>query len=150
MSESDLTSTRNVTDLVVHCTDTRAEWMWNGKVEAKVKEIDRWHKARGWSGFGYHFIIDRDGTIAEGRHVNRTGAHVKGHNLNSIGIVLVGGYGCKRTDKFEKHFTKEQDKALRSLLVELSEHNPVTNIKGHHDYDKYKECPGFKVSKWMK
>lgn len=150
MSASSLASTRVVDEIIVHCTATRPEWMWNAKPEVKVAEIDKWHKRNGWKGFGYHFFIDRDGTIVEGRHVNEVGAHTKGHNVGTLSVVLAGGFGSKETDKFEKNYTKEQDKALRLLLVELSEHNPTVNkISGHNQYAA-KACPGFKVSKWMK
>jgi len=61
-------------------------------VDTTVEDIDRWHKARGWSGIGYHWVLLEDGTWAKGRHENKTGAHCKGHNKGSIGICVTGNF----------------------------------------------------------
>ena len=37
-------------------------------VDAKI--IDKWHKERGWSGIGYHYVIKRDGQIELGRPID--------------------------------------------------------------------------------
>ena len=55
-----------------------------------VADIDRWHKARGWSGIGYHVVIQDDGLICYGRPMFKTGAHVFGLNGKSIGICVTG------------------------------------------------------------
>jgi hypothetical protein len=64
--------------------------------------IDEWHRARGWSGIGYHRVIlngwvthtefrpECDGMIQAGRALECVGAHVRGHNATSIGICLIG------------------------------------------------------------
>ncbi len=46
---------RKITEIIVHCTATRADW-WAGKrTSDKVREIKRWHvQDRGWSDIGYH------------------------------------------------------------------------------------------------
>ncbi|VEI47016.1 Uncharacterised protein [Actinobacillus equuli] len=36
-------------------------------------------------------MIDIDGSVETGRQVGEIGAHVKGHNSNSVGICLIGG-----------------------------------------------------------
>jgi len=147
---------RNFDTLIVHCSATPPSWMMGHDVKAKRDEIDRWHKDRGWRGIGYHYVIDRDGSIATGRHLNTTGAHVKGHNTGSVGICLIGGrwpdsrWGLA-TDKFSQHFTPQQDKALRKLIADLCEKYPaIQHIKGHNDYTSDKGCPAFKVSEWLK
>lgn len=40
----------------------------------------------------YSFAIGGDGNIYEGRGWNRTGAHAKGWNSKSIGIVFIGDF----------------------------------------------------------
>ena len=146
---------RNFDTLIVHCSATPPSWMMGHDVKAKRDEIDRWHKDRGWKGIGYHYVIDRDGSIATGRHLNTTGAHVAGHNTGSVGICLIGGrwpdgrWGLA-TDKFSQHFTPQQDKALRKLIADLQEKYPaIKTIKGHNDYTDQKGCPSFKVSEWL-
>lgn len=90
--------------------------------DVSAETIDKWHKERGWDGIGYHFVIRKDGTIEEGRNINKIGAHAKGRN-NYIGIALTG---------YDK-FTEEQKLSLIQLLLDLK----VTHIERHHE-----ECPG--------
>ena len=97
---------RLITEIIVHCTATRPEW-WAGRHMAdKVAEIRRWHvQDRGWKNIGYHYLIDRDGTVAEGRPVDQIGAHVQGKNTGTIGIALFGGHGSSENDEFSDNFT---------------------------------------------
>lgn len=140
---------RKINEIVVHCTATRADWWAGRKTSQKVAEIRRWHvEDRGWADIGYHFLIDRDGTVAKGRPVEKAGAHVEGHNATTIGVSLFGGHGANPTDSFDQHFTKEQDKALRELIADLEEKYPITKVSGHNEYAA-KACPGFQVMEWL-
>lgn len=113
--------------LVVHCTATR-----EGQ-EISVQQIRDWHvKGRGWSDIGYHYIIDIDGNVHEGRPVTRQGAHVKGYNKKSIGIVYVGGVDKNMTPKDTR--TDAQKAELETLLCKLKEFYPNAEIKGHRDF----------------
>ena len=47
--------------IVIHCSQTRP----SQKIGAK--EIDRWHREKGWLKIGYAIVIKRDGTIEQGR-----------------------------------------------------------------------------------
>lgn len=128
--------------LVVHCADTPPSMK---RVDAE--EIDRWHRQRGWLGIGYHFVIRRDGAIEEGRPINRVGAHVEGHNAESIGICLAGGRAEKSTEP-EDNFTDEQKIALAGLLAKLLREFPRAEIVGHRDLNPHKACPSFDVKTW--
>jgi len=110
---------RSIDTVIVHCTATQPGWMSGQPSTAKVAEIDRWHINNGWAGFGYHLLIDRDGTVAEGRPFQRQGAHARGHNDHSIGGVLVGGYQAEMRDDFGDHFTIAQRDALWNVLQNL-------------------------------
>ena len=71
---------RRIDEIIIHCSAT---------VEGKAfyaKDIDKWHKARGWKGIGYHYVIDLDGKVEKGRPVEQIGAHCTNHNKYSIGI----------------------------------------------------------------
>jgi N-acetyl-anhydromuramyl-L-alanine amidase AmpD len=128
---------------IIHCADTPSD------MDIGSKEIDDWHRARGWSAIGYHYVIRRDGTIEKGRDLDNDGdvfdeigAHAKGFNRNSIGICLVGGMGGF-------NFTSQQ---LRSLdkLMDIIE-NTFTDIEwlGHCDLPGVdKKCPQFDVRAW--
>jgi N-acetylmuramoyl-L-alanine amidase len=140
---------RQITEAIVHCTATRPEWWASRTTSQKVREIRRWHvEDRGWSDIGYHYLIDRNGTVAEGRPIERDGAHVRGHNRGTIGISLFGGHGSNENDAFEDHFTPEQDAALRKLLAQLQDRYGFTKVSGHNEYAA-KACPGFRVNRWL-
>ena len=141
---------REINEIIVHCSATRPDWFAGKTLAAKVKEIKRWHvEDNGWSDIGYHFIIDRDGKIANGRDISKAGAHVQQRNAKSIGICLIGGHGSSPTDRFDGNFTSEQDAALRGLIEDLQGlHDGIEKVTGHNDYAS-KACPGFKVSEWL-
>ena len=141
---------RKIDEIIIHCTATRPDWWQNKSAQAKVKEVCRWHIDRGWSDIGYHYLIDRDGTVVEGRPAERTGAHVKGHNTGTIGVALFGGLGGSAGDSFADHFTQEQEDALRGLIADLQvEHTDIRKISGHNQYAA-KACPCFSVPAWLK
>lgn len=140
---------RKIVGIAVHCTATRPEWWASRTTNQKVSEIRRWHvEDRGWSDIGYHFLIDRNGTVATGRPMERDGAHIKGWNAGTIGISLFGGHGSSENDAFSDNFTPEQDKALRGLLSELTAKYGNVPIIGHNE-KAAKACPGFNVSRWL-
>lgn len=140
---------RNIDTIIIHCTATRPNWWSSKSAKQKTAEIRRWHvQDRGWSDIGYHYLIDRDGTVTEGRSLGRTGAHAKGHNTGSVGISLFGGHGGNVADKFDDNFTEDQDRALRELIDTLKVDHPITKIIGHNEVSN-KACPTFVVSNWL-
>ena len=141
---------RLIDEIVVHCTATNPKWYANKSAEDVVAEIRRWHtEERGWSDIGYHAVVHRDGSVAQGRPDWKKGAHVAGHNATTIGIALVGGRGAAADGKFEDNFTPEQDAALRKLIGEYKGKFPgILTVSGHNDHSK-KGCPGFPVEEWL-
>ena len=139
---------RKVSEIIVHCSATRPEWMYTDPIKAKVKEIRKWHKDRGWKDIGYHYVIDRDGLCSNGRPMDQTGAHTKGHNKGTIGVCLIGGHGASKDDSFEDHFTEAQDKSLRNLIKDLEATYGHMKVSGHNEYAN-KGCPGFNVRQWL-
>lgn len=140
---------RKTTDgIVVHCSATKPSQ------DIGVKDISQWHRAKGWIGCGYHFVIRRDGTIEEGRPVNAVGAHVEGHNSTTIGICLAGGVRESWQkgmpgDGAEDNFTPSQKAALAKLIHQLRATYTNTTVKGHRDYPGVrKSCPCFNVIPW--
>ena len=71
---------------------------------AIVKGIQLYHvQGNGWNDIGYNFLVDRFGTIYEGRFGgidrNVVGAHALGFNTGSVGIALIGSYGSTQPSK---------------------------------------------------
>ena len=68
--------------------------MFSNETKSKdigAKDIDRWHRERGWLKIGYGKVIRRNGEVEQGRGDNAIQAHVKGYNHCSYGLCLVGG-----------------------------------------------------------
>lgn len=127
---------RNINKIILHCSATREGQHIN------VDTIRKWHLDRGWSDIGYHFIIYLDGTIVPGRPVERSGAHVKGMNANSIGVCYVGGVDKDLNAKDTR--TQEQIQAMEWLIVDLFEQYPDATLHGHNEFAS-KDCPSFIV-----
>lgn len=130
---------RIINDIIVHCSATA-----EGK-KYTAKDIDKWHKERGFKKIGYHYVVLLDGTVEKGRDESEVGAHCEGHNANSIGICYIGGLASGgRTPKDTR--TPEQKKALLSLIIDLKTKYPKASIHGHKDYAN-KACPSFDATK---
>lgn len=130
--------------LVVHCSASPAS------LDVGVKEIDKWHRQRGFLKIGYHYVVRRDGTVEKGRKDSEVGAHVSGYNTGSLGICLVGG--VKEDGKTaECNFTLQQYEALKVLLTKLKKSHSEAVIQGHRDFPNvHKDCPCFDVRAWCK
>jgi len=134
---------RNIDKIIIHCSATRE---CDDSVNASV--IDRWHKARGWKGCGYHFIVLIDGTIETGRMIDEVGAHVKGMNKSSIGICYIGG--LEKDGKTPKDTrTPQQKESLLLLIKTLNKIYPEATLHGHNEFSN-KACPSFDVQSQYK
>ncbi|WP_199052397.1 N-acetylmuramoyl-L-alanine amidase [Aquitalea sp. ASV15] len=157
---------RTINLIVIHCAASP-----NGKVLGSASKsaaavIDQWHAQRGFhrqpaaiaaynpdlKAIGYHFVLDVDGSKSTGRALDEVGAHVAGHNANSIGICMVG------TDQY----STAQWGALTSLVKSLLAKYPGVPVVGHRDLSPdlngdgtvepsewTKTCPGFTVADWL-
>ena len=102
----------------------------NGSVEA----VHNVHKAKGWSGIGYHFYVRKDGKIYRGRPEWAIGAHASGSNYNSIGICAEGNFD---TDKMQD----AQKNALKWLVNYINQKYGISTVQRHRDVGST-ACPG--------
>lgn len=142
--------------IVVHCTDS----LWGN-----AARIDEWHKEKGWSRIGYHYVIlngqltkfmfnpSLDGYVEVGRPLDddeflephEFGAHSLGYNQTSIGIVLVG----------IQKFTVAQFESLADICSRLLDKYEMSEdaIIGHYETDGAKKqgktCPNFDMN-WFR
>lgn len=100
-----------------------------------AKDVDRWHKSNGWSGIGYHFFVEKDGSIYRGRPLKMQGSHVLHRNNESIGICAEGDYDKEQT------MPAAQKAAIKELLGYLKGIYPSATIVGHREIGE-SDCPG--------
>ena len=168
---------RKINHIIIHCAATP-----NGQ-HFSVGDIDAMHKARGFNRnsqwarnfnptikhVGYHYVIEIDGTIKPGRHLEEIGAHVQGANSKSVGICMIG------TDKFTLSQFNSLRQIINQLALEITRRHTTEavgtmtafkdykiSVKGHRDYSPdrngngiiertewLKICPGFSVAEWL-
>ena len=135
---------REIDKIIIHCAYTPAN------MDIGAEEIKRWHtdeppKGNGWSDIGYHYILRRNGAVENGRPLEVSGAHTRGHNKNSIGVCMVGGKG--KGGGSECNFTHQQWAALYDLVERLTRKYPNAEVYGHNDFST-KDCPNFNAQEW--
>ena len=90
------------------------------------------------------------------RPIEKIGAHVRGFNLNSLGICYEGGLDCQGKAKDTR--TEAQKQSLKALVGKLLKDYPGSRVCGHRDLSPdlngngeiepeewIKECPCFEV-----
>lgn len=130
---------RTITLIIIHCSAVTPNQT------SSAAQIDQWHKARGWKGIGYHYVIRRDGTIENGRPEHQIGAHCQNHNRHSIGICYEGGLDARGQPTDTR--TPEQKAVLRALITDLHRSYPRAIILGHRDLNPGRACPCFDAAK---
>ena len=81
---------------VVHHTVTPNTYT-RAQAAAIVRGIEYFHvRGNGWNDIGYNFLVDRFGTVYEGRgggvDRNVVGAHAAGFNTGTVGVSLLGTF----------------------------------------------------------
>lgn len=146
---------RTLNLIVVHCSATQ-----EGQ-DLDVNDLKEMHLAKGWSDIGYHYVITLDGKIQAGRPIEKVGAHVRGHNSQSVGICYIGGIKKggdpnKAADAKDTR-TPQQKAALEIIVRSLKTVFPsIKNTVGHRDLspdingdgtiqasERLKQCPSF-------
>ena len=126
---------RKIKQIIVHCTATK-----EGQ-HVTVEQVRKWHvEGNGWNDIGYHYLVYLDGSVHEGRPLDKAGAHCSGHNSNSIGVCYVGG--LDKQGKAKDTRTEAQKGALRELIASLKASFPSAVVYGHRDFAN-KSCPCF-------
>lgn len=141
---------KKVRGIVLHCT---AEYE-NKCQDTDAKRIDQMHKARGWKEIGYNYVIKRDGTIENGRDVEKRGAHADAKNtlvkdrydLNTYALSVVYVGGLDKNGNAKDTRTPEQVESMKWLVRELCKMYGLSpdEVYGHYQFAK-KACPCFKI-----
>lgn len=123
---------RNIDLIVFHCSDS------DNIAHDDIAVIKQWHLSRGFDDVGYHYFIQRNGEIQQGRDEWRVGAHCVGYNTNSIGICLHG------KNKFNSMQFDAAARLCRKLInkyeintLDILPHNQLSQVG--------KTCPNFDI-----
>ncbi len=120
---------REVNKVFLHCSASDV------KSHDNIETIRKWHvEDNSWSDIGYHYFITKNGTIQEGRPLEKIPSAQKGHNTGSIAICLSG--------LDIKLFTLYQFESLIKLCEEINKSYYKITFHGHCEVSK-KTCPVF-------
>ena len=118
---------REINSIVIHHSQNRKNFK-----EIKNLHINEYKQ----DDIGYHFVVDKQGNILNGRDIRKIGAHVYNHNKNSIGICLIGNFDIEIPDK-------KQINSLLNLINELKSKYNIKEVKLHREFPNVsKTCPG--------
>jgi len=136
---------RSIDLAVWHCSADR-EGSYDGK---DLDYYDRLHRNRGFRKVGYHILIFEDGTWEKGRAIWEVGAHAKGYNRNSIGIMYQGGLDREGNAKDTR--TPAQRKTCKDIKQMLDYVYPGIEHVGHRDLSVDLNGDGvISRNEWMK
>lgn len=111
-------------------------------VSAGMDEIHKWHLERGWKGFAYNYWIDYEGTVWEGRGLNKGAGLYDPINDTVISIGFQGDYNI--TQKMpEKQFLTGCE-LLRYLRITIP---TINEVAGHSKWNAT-TCPGKYFPLW--
>jgi hypothetical protein len=101
------------------------------------------HLQRGWADLGYHYAVDPQGRVWEGRPLNWQGAHVEDQNEHNMGIVLLGNFDTQSP-------TADQLAALDGFVSQQAARYRVGvgRIYTHQELGR-SACPGRNLQKYM-
>ncbi|MDZ7339485.1 MAG: peptidoglycan recognition protein family protein [candidate division KSB1 bacterium] len=104
-----------------------------------LRSLQNWSRSeKHWIDVPYHFFIDLEGRIYEGRPINYPGDTNTDYDPRGHGLICVlGNYEHQELTEAQFHALV----ALTAHLVRIYE-VPLANIKGHRDYTDQTVCPG--------
>ena len=127
---------RKLTRIILHCSATE-----EGK-KYYLEDIKRWHMdGNGWIDVGYHFVIELDGKLRQGRDLDVCGSHTRYHNSSTIGVCYIGG--LKNGEPIDT-MTSMQELTWLELVRSLRVVFGNLSVHGHNEYSD-KACPSFDV-----
>lgn len=120
-------------------TDLRS----SSDVARRIESIRRSHVQKGWADIGYHYIVDPQGRVWEGRSLSKQGAHVENNNEHNIGVVVLGNFDVHPP-------TMAATTAVeRFVALQMQRYNvPLTRVYTHREL-KSTACPGSRLQRFM-
>jgi N-acetylmuramoyl-L-alanine amidase len=116
----------------------------------RLEQIRRAHVAphpnqenKPWADIGYHYIIDPQGRIWEGRPIQYQGAHVMNNNEHNLGVMVLGNFDEQRPTSEAlaslDAFVADRMQAYRVSLSRVFTHQEINPTA----------CPGRNLQAYM-
>lgn len=100
---------------------------------ATADDIALLHKARGWGGIGYHFVITEDGTVWYVGDIGTARANIANHNEKIIGICLTGDFTKELQTQEQILATKYLCEYFFTQFPALVNINSWADVIGHQE-----------------
>jgi hypothetical protein len=132
--------------ITIHHEGTRFEKSDNAPEH--IKNVQTWGmgKDRNWTDIPYHFLIDPNGNVYEGRNVFTVGETATEYDpTGHLLITCMGNFE-------EQEISEEQLTSLINLIAYCCEKYSISpeTIASHRDYSKITVCPGENLYKYVK
>lgn len=115
----------------------------SASIGQNAEDYARYHvESRKWPGIGYHFVIETDGSIIQGNHLETISYNTQDNNTKSIGICLSGDFTKQEPTPAQIKSLKELIPHLRNLLKK------ELPVSGHKDHAPT-SCPGPNLYKFI-
>ena len=118
---------------------------FHGGAVARMRALQSWsRRVRGWVDIPYHFLIDREGQIYEGRPLEYAGDTATEYDPTGHALITVMG----------NYNTQEVNQAQLAAIVDLAswlcyEYSiPPQTVHGHRDYAAT-SCPGTNLYRYL-
>lgn len=144
------TYSKKIKELVVHHTAVQVTGDTRSGAE-RVRALYQYHSVnRGWGDIGYHYIVDEQGQIYEGKEGGPfvVAGHAYCNNVGTIGIALLGNFELEQP-------SQAQIQSLQWLLKDLATQYDIDLTKSTTFHGKTKppiighrdlldtDCPGY-------
>lgn len=127
--------THQIDHLTVHHTAVVLDD--NRNAPSRIRQHQRYHLGKGWPDLAYHFIIDRNGNVYQGRPINAVGDTATDYDPTGHFLVC-----CEGDFNVEEVSARQYDTLVAMLAWGAYEFgvDPAT-IQGHRDLAAT-SCPG--------
>jgi len=108
----------------------------DSKIDEILRSDQAWHLNLGYGDYSYHYAVDPNGRIYQGREIFVRGCHVAGGNTGRLGVCALGNYETQEP-------TEELIEGLVKLFAWYSNFLTIQNDQIQpHSFFNPTACPG--------
>lgn len=109
----------------------------------RMESVRQSHVKQGWADIGYHYVIDPEGRVWEGRPISWQGAHVQDNNPGNVGIMVMGNFD-------QQHPSSQALSTLDGFVSQQMRRYgvPMSRVYTHQEI-RPTACPGRNLQRYM-